>query len=949
MTVDPAVLPGLLLLAAEIGVLAAVGFVIARVALRQTDDRMALAQGLVVGPALWGLIVNVVMHAVPGLAGAIVGWGITLALGAGLALRAPASLRLRGRTLAGFAIGVVALFWAALTSRQLLGIPDVEIHLGLAASIRAGGFPPELPWNPGLSAPYHYGIDLLISLLTPPVGPDLAFVTELLGAYIWMSFALLVITTLIQRSSWLVALPLAPLLLTAGAWTLLHVPPWDILQIPVPAGLPSAGLRASLADIYWPAVELPWAWEFEALPNLFRPPYVLAYALAFVVLERAARAGRRSWLSTLTLAGLVGSGSLLSTTVAPVVLVLWVALEAAAFWTSRHAHTDNRRAAVRGAAGPALAALLLTVGGGVLTRVLTGGGESGLALGWIDDPGSQRPLAFLDLRSGGVGLLGLGPLVVVAAAVLLARRDRLVLALGAGGGLFLLASLTLNYEFAQHDVTRLVGHARNFALLALLVALSSRLHALQPRWRYAAAALVIALITWPTVAEPARNLGLAIGHGVDFANAWSAQQEPGTRSRARSALKPFTSERIAAYIRDHTAVDARILSPHPHSMSFATGRPNAAGFVQSLHYFYASGPEYRDAVHYLEPTAIRQLGIAYVHATDAWLAELPDRARRWLADPDLFELLIRDGTEALYRVRPEFLRLDATPEAASFQALRQAVPSSAVVYLSPTIRTLDIHRPEIGAEYSLQVASSLSHARLLGVVDQTRLHLLAPLDIDPLGQEVPDLVVVPATFVPWMFPPAGRQPIWWNDRIAVYAPDGTVATIMPSWPVPWEEPLAVSVRASDVRAADGRITFTTTLNDRAPEQWAGQDWVLIAVDTSPWALPLTLRPDGLTPVADAWFAGQAVPGAGTTTHTYEFDANASRLAVRDRNGTFTTAVSSGRVQVSGVWTLGIRLQHEWRPNSWREVAFIPVLRIEVSEAGEVSYEVFDAVLDGSLP
>ena len=149
-----------------------------------------------------------------------------------------------------------------------------------------------------MPAPYHYGLDLLVGLLTPPVGPDLAFVTEFLGAYIWMSFALLVIATLIQRGSWLVALPLAPLLLTAGAWTLLHVPPWDILQVPVPAGLPSAGLRASLADIYWPAAELPWAWEFEALPNLFRPPYVLAYALAFVVLERAARAGRRSWLST---------------------------------------------------------------------------------------------------------------------------------------------------------------------------------------------------------------------------------------------------------------------------------------------------------------------------------------------------------------------------------------------------------------------------------------------------------------------------------------------------------------------------------------------------------------------------------------------------------------------------------------------------------------------------
>ena len=671
--------------------LAVVGFVVARVALRQDDDRVALAQGLVIGLALWGLIVNVVMHAVPGLAGAIVGWGITLALGAGLAWRAPASLRLRGRTLAGFAIGVVALFWAALTSRQLLGIPDATIHMGLAASIRAGGFPPELPWNPGMPAPYHYGLDLLVGLLTPPVGPDFAFVTELLGAYIWMSFALLVITTLIQRGSWLVALPLAPLLLTAGAWTLLHVPPWDILQVPVPAGLPSAGLRASLADIYWPAVELPWVWEFEALPNLFRPPYVLAYALAFVVLERAARAGRRSWLSTLTLAGLVGFTGLISTTLPPVVLALWIVLEAAAFRTSRPPR--NHRAAAIRAAGPVLAALLLAVGSGMVTRVLTGEAGSGLTFGWIDDPGSRRPLASFDLQSGGVGLLGLGPFVVATAAALLARRDRLVLALAAGAGMFLLAALTLRYEFLPLDLTRFDGHARNFALLALLVALSSRIHALRPRWRYAAAALVIALITWPTVAEPARNLGLAVGNGVDIANAWSARQEPGARSSARYALRPFTSERIAAYLRHHTAVDARILSPDPRSMAFATGRPNARGFVGYLHLVPGAGPEYRDAVNYLEPTALRRLGIAYVHATDAWMAELPDRSVRWLADPRYFEILVRDGAEALYRVRPEFLRLDATPEAASFQALRQAVPPSAVVYLSPTIRTLDIHRP----------------------------------------------------------------------------------------------------------------------------------------------------------------------------------------------------------------------------------------------------------------
>ena len=66
MTVDPAVVPGLLLLALELLALAAVGYVVARVALQQTDDWLALAQGLVIGLALWGLTVNFVLHLLPG-------------------------------------------------------------------------------------------------------------------------------------------------------------------------------------------------------------------------------------------------------------------------------------------------------------------------------------------------------------------------------------------------------------------------------------------------------------------------------------------------------------------------------------------------------------------------------------------------------------------------------------------------------------------------------------------------------------------------------------------------------------------------------------------------------------------------------------------------------------------------------------------------------------------
>ena len=185
MTVDPAVIPGLLLLAAEFAALAAVGYVVVRVALRQTDERMALAQGLVVGLALWGLITNFVLYAVPGLAGAAVGWVLTLILGTVLARRVPHSIWPRPRVAAGFAVAFLVLFWLALASRQLLESPDPMLHLGLAAWIRAGGFPPELPWNPGLVVRYHHAADLLVGLLTPPVGPDLAFVQELLGAYAW--------------------------------------------------------------------------------------------------------------------------------------------------------------------------------------------------------------------------------------------------------------------------------------------------------------------------------------------------------------------------------------------------------------------------------------------------------------------------------------------------------------------------------------------------------------------------------------------------------------------------------------------------------------------------------------------------------------------------------------------------------------------------------------------
>ena len=936
MTIDPAILPGLLLIAAEFAALAAVGYVIVRAALRQDDARAALAQGLVVGPALWGLIVNFILYLVPGLAGAALGWGVVLALGAIVAWRARDRLRVSPRVVAAFVAAFLAIFWVALTTRQVMAVPDTAIHLGLAASIREGEFPPQLPWNPEMPVRYHHAPSLMVGLLTPSFMPDLGIVSRLLGVYAWTSLVLLVLTALAQRGSLLIGSALALFLLAASTWT---SGPWTwtseaegILQVPIPSGLPAEGLRASLAGIYWPSLD---TYPPAMLPDIWKPEFRLGYAVLWVVLERVAHAEGRSWPATVTVAALVGFLGLLVTTLVPVALVLWIGLEVWRLARTRReaAATDHRsgrlRAWISGAlqpdtawglaravAGLALAAVLLLGGGGAYTALLDGAGASGLLLEWDFEPGHWRALGTFDARPGGVALLGLGPVIVAGVAVLLARRDRLVVTLAAGVGLLLLAWLTVSFPPAPWDERRFLGHAHNLALGALLLALAMRLAQLRfTRWRYAVVALGVGLIAWPTLVEPVRVLGQTVANGARVAPA-----------------PPTISEPLATYIRDHTALDARVLSTEdPYDNVFlATGRPNAAGFVGVTHQIDHEGPEYTDAVTHLEPAALRRLGIDYVHATDAWAAGLPPRAQRWLADPDLFERLAADGGEVLYRVRPEFLALDAPPAPGSFEALRRAAPPSAVVYLAPQAPWLS----------RLHIASALSQARLVGdgagyLLDRTPL----PWSVAPLGGQTPDLVVLPASMEPWLFAPDGRLPVWHNDEIAVYSPDGAIAPIMP--PPSRPDPVDFRVQLSDVRPADGRLAFAATFDNGSPGLWTGQDWVVVAVDDSPWSFPLTFGPDGRSPAVAAWFAGWLGSNVTTTTHTYEFDPRTLSLASPNREGEFTPTASSGAIEGTGDWVLAVRLRHEYEPGSWRDAAVVPVLGFSIFEDGGIVFEIFD--------
>ena len=939
MTLDPAVVPGLLLLLAELAVLAALGYVVARVALRQTDDRMALAQGLIVGPALWALIVSFASNAVTGHAAAIVGWGVMLAVGAVLAWRSDQSIRPRLRVVAGVATAALALSWASLASRQLITVTDPYMVLGVAASIREGGFPPELPWGPGTPADYPYGAGLLIGLLAPPFGPDLALVHELVSAYAWTCMVLVVVTALLRRGSWTAALVLGPLLVSHGLWTLLS---WDagVVELPAPAGLPEAGLRASLGDIYWPTVELsPTLRLPDVLPEIWKPAFLLAYALAYVVLERAARLERWSWLASVTLAGLVGFLGLLSPTLVPAVGLVWAGLAVMHFVRIRRS-ASVPAAALGSGIGPALAVLLLVGAGGAFAGVLSGESAPGLTLSEGLTPRHWQALGLLDVRPGGVGVLGLGPLAVAAVAVALGRRDRVVVALAAGAVLLAVAWLALDYPPMRWDLNRFAGHARNLALVALMLALATRLADLRPSRRRYAAALVAILVTWPTVITPARSLGLAIGNGVQLANTTAVHDELprwGELASGRRFPMPTISDRVAGYIRDHLAVDARVFAAGDWTVFLVTGRPNNAGFADVSHRTYRIGAEHLDVRDFLDPAAVRRLGLEYVYATDAWTADLPDQAARWLADPGLFELLIRDGAEALYRVRPAFLELDVPPHPQSFEALR-SVPPSTVVYLAPQARQMD----------RLLIASVLSHAHLLGYVDEQLLHLRspAPWAVEPLGEQVPDLVVLPASIEPWtrMFPSGGRQPVWQNGEVAIYAPNGGFASIAPPRPAPEGPPVTVQVR--DAALEQGRVTFVATFTEHAPERWTGQDWVVIPVDDGPWAIPSRFLSGGRGPKVARWFAGLLTSGSAASTHTYAFDVPAATLAVRSEDGAFVPLESSDGKLGTGSWVLALRLQHEWQPSNWREAAFIPVLRVQVSEAGGISYALFDDVLNG---
>ena len=205
-----------------------------------------------------------------------------------------------------------------------------------------------------------------------------------------------------------------------------------------------------------------------------------------MLLERVSRRRSQHWSGTLTLAGLVGFLGLVDEAVAGVVLALWVVIEASRRFNSRRTRTQSREARIRSAAGPILGAVLLFGGGGLITGIITErSAPSGLSTRSSTRPeGPERVDLCYDTRRADLGSSKSGCAVVAALAAILERRSRLILALAAGSATFLLAALTIRFEVASYDIGRLDGHARNFALFAVLFSLSRRLATGRVHWRF---------------------------------------------------------------------------------------------------------------------------------------------------------------------------------------------------------------------------------------------------------------------------------------------------------------------------------------------------------------------------------------------------------------------------------------------------------------------------------
>ena len=913
--VDVGLLPGLLLFALELAAIAVFGYVVVRGLLGQARGYLAASQGLIAGLALWGLLLNAAFYVAPGAVGVVLAWLAAAALTGILIWKKRVEPRPTLSAAATFAAICLPIFWISLSARQLLWIPDIGAHVPLTASMMAGNFPPAFPWNPNEAANYHYGLDLIIGGLEAGTGLGYVLVTELLGAFSVTALFLIVGSLLSRNRSLSSSVLIAPLMLSAGAWTLVLVgdQPWPV-SVAIPVGLPQAGIRASVLDVFFPGAGVPWMSPVEASPpNIFNPAFSMSYALLLVLVERLVASGSRPVVGLITTSVLGAYLILLDEPIFAAFAMIWAIVAAFRFARQRIRRISELAA---GAAGIALLIGLAVVYGGVLFDSIfrNTGGESGLSLVWPDLPNLAQ-LASLERLPGNLGILGIGPLMLAGVVALGWRAGAMSLLLAAAGLAMWIASLFVDYEFSISDSLRLQGHFRNLLLIAAILVITYFLARLKPWPRKVAWAVLALLVVWPTVASSGADLWFALKSGPQFEIPTVETRRVQEGIMGRVELAGDLGE-VVPGIKDHLEADASILSPSPFRLSIASGRPAPYGYIGFTQYSGLRGPEYLDAIEHLDPDAIRRLGVSYVHATPKWVNGLPERSRDWLQSPEYFKPLVQSDEGVLYEILQPFRDLAASPAPESFTALRILTGNGARVYIPPVVHPLE----------RLSIAAALRRARLYGDLGDPA-HVRSTLGFSPYSGEELDFVVLPSRLAPTGIPAHRRSPIWSRDTNSVYAV-GDIENATSH-----QELASLSVDIGESRVSRGSIRFKVGFEVGDPSGWTGQDWVVIGDDGTRWAVPV------LQARAAHWYGGQVNPSSRNLRVEYDWNVAMGTLQWSTGGGGFRAAQSSTSELVEGSYVLAIRLTL-----NGRERSILPILRIRVRPNGAFEFEFFEGPL-----
>ena len=884
-------------------VLASGGWALVRGLLRERDGLFALTGGLFVGPGLWLALLNAFAHTGRFPLALALASAVWLALVGVSIARAPRLHRPSRRTLAigaGQVAALLAVGAVALANRQWGGYLDEYWVLSLASTIARGNIPPVAPFSPDLPAAYHYGVAMGGAGVHVLTGLDYVAVFELLAAAVQAAFFMLVGHLLwrLPLGRWVAPL-MATWLLSLG-FMFRGAQPW-LLRIVVPGGLPTAGLRTTLTDIYTGSridpVPPPFGgWERyvgAGPPNVQQLQFPIALGVGLVALwyvHRASETGEASRAGVVLLGVLLGTLTLLESTVAAafgvsVAVVLLLRIGAGGRWKTP-------------ASALAISVPIAVLGGGLLSDSLLRGTAGGSGLTLSPDLSQERLWAGQARQlAGGVVLLdvALWPLLAMGLAIAALTRNRLAAALGLSGLAVWFGFLLTSYTYFPPDSERLTMLASILTALALGVGVASVRARLRP-WQPASVALsVLGLAVWPSASQLAVPTFANVTHGV--------QLTPGLTAQAPSAESPRTNHGVvvadswdalqaAGRLPDRT----RVLTHEASAFVMATGLLAPFGPRSGVDMFNQAGPVYLDAWRTLAPAALEQLRVTHVHASADGVAALRPAAREMLASPARYTPLHGvPGSEGLYRIEAPALVGEPWPPD-TYLELDALIPSDARVYVSPAIEE----------HARVRILYLLRDRVLHGEYPYGIYHLRLPIEVRPyVSGTALDYVLLPTARLPSTLGLRRADAMWDNGDARAYRLDPAAldtASAMGTAPERREltppDDMHVLIRSTGTVEGLVRIELAYRRPAEGPA-FTGVEWVVMQADSEPLHEPKRRA-------GRQWFEGQIVADAPAQRLVLEYDHRAGVMWVMEGPNAPAPVGGSQPRDVDGPWVLALR-------------------------------------------